>query len=158
MSMPDHHHHHHHGQTTCKKTEKKQDCVIGPANAEQRRQQAYKVRHEAALFQKHRPLPDQPCNEDEELYPNKIGSYSKGIPHNSLGEADLNAYDSMIDALNSGKPDDFESIPLGGVVKLTNPQSAYAFDLAGADSHRLAMIAPPAFSSAWEAGEMAENY
>lgn len=133
-------------------------CEIGPINARKRRKQAYQVRLEAALFQKRHPLPDHACNGDEHLYSNKIGSYSKGLPHNCLGEVDLNAYNTLIQALTTGNPDDFESIPLGGDVKLANPQAAYAFDLVGPDCHHLGIIVPPAFSSGWEASEMAEVY
>ena len=39
-----------------------------------------------------------------------------------------------------------------------NPQSAYAFDLEGIDSHQLTMRPAPAFASAEEAGEMVELY
>jgi hypothetical protein len=49
----------------------------------------------------------------------------------------------------------FQEIPLGGVVKLTDPQAAYAYELAGPDSHQLTIEVPPAFSSAREASEMA---
>ncbi len=133
---------------------------IGPLNALQRRNEAYDIRHKAALFQKNIPLPDHPDNGDEQLFAKKIGSYSKALPHNRLGEPepDLKAYNSMIRALSTGEPSDFDAIILGGPVKLANPQAAYAFELAGPDSHHLGMIAPPAFSSAWEAGEMAELY
>ena len=41
---------------------------------------------------------------------------------------------------------------------MANPQAAYAFLLEGPDSHALGMIPSPAFSSAWEAAEMAEDY
>ena len=131
---------------------------IGPASARKRRQEAYRIRQEAALFQKNLPLPDHPCNGDEDYYPNKIDNYSKGLPHNQLGEVDLNAYNALIRALSTGDPEDFESIPLGGVTKLTNPQAAYAFEMAGPDCNHLSMIAAPAFSSAWNASEMAEVY
>ena len=131
---------------------------IGPANAQKRLQEAFEVRQEAALFQKDLPLPGHPCNGDENLYPNKIGNFSKGLPHNLLGEVDLNAYNALIRALSTGDPDDFEFIPLGGVNKLINPQAAYAFELAGPDSHHLSIIVPPAFSSAQIASEMAELY
>jgi hypothetical protein len=104
------------------------------------------------------PLTEHPCNGDEQLYPTKIGSFSKGLPHNSLGEVDLQAYNQFIKALITGKKDHFESIPLGGDVKLANPQAAYAFDLAGTDCHNLGISVPPSFKSAWEAGEMAELY
>lgn len=65
---------------------------------------------------------------------------------------------AFIQALKTGNPEDFESIRLGGVVKLANPQAAYAFDLIGTNSHHLSIVAPPSFSSAWEAGEMAKIY
>lgn len=135
-----------------------ESCDIGPLNARKRRQEAFRVRRDAALFQNNFPLPGHPCNGDEDLYSKKIGNYSKGLPHNQLGEVDRNAYKVFIKALTTGNPDDFESIPLGGMVKLANPQAAYAFDLAGPDSHHLSMIVPPNFSSALIASEMAEVY
>lgn len=135
-----------------------ESCDIGPLNARKRRQEAFRVRREAALFQNNLPLPGHPCNGDEDLYSKKIGNYSKGLPHNHLGEVDRNAYKAFIKSLTTGNPDDFESIPMGGIVKLANPQAAYAFDLAGPDSHHLSICVPPAFSSAWIAGEMAEVY
>jgi hypothetical protein len=46
---------------------------IGPLNPNQRRRQAFRVRLQAAEFQKKIPLPEHPCNGDEALYPNKIG-------------------------------------------------------------------------------------
>lgn len=52
----------------------------------------------------------------------------------------------------------FEEIPLGGVVRLTDPQAAYAYELAGPDSHQLDLPELPAFSSAEIAGEMVELY
>ncbi|MDF9409032.1 MAG: hypothetical protein A4E52_00512 [Pelotomaculum sp. PtaB.Bin013] len=92
------------------------------------------------------------------MYADKIGNYSKALPHNNLGEVDLNSYQALIEALTTGNPDLFELIPLGGVAKLTDPQAAYAYEMAGPDSHHLSMIAPPAYSSAWNASEMAELY
>ncbi len=82
------------------------------------------------------------ANGDEDLYPNKIASYSKGLPHNADGTVDISAYAAMLKALNSGRDDDFNAIPLGGDRRLTNPQSGLAFDMQGADSH--AMLQPPA--------------
>lgn len=137
---------------------KKKTCEIGPLPPARRHNKAFRIRIKSAIFQKNRPLPDHPCNRDERRYPNKIASFSKGLPHNELGEVDLSAYRSYIRALKTGDPEDFEDIPLGGVVKLVDPQAAYAFELAGPDSHRLAVAAPPAFSSAELAGEMVELY
>jgi len=102
--------------------------------------------------------PGNPCNGDSELYPTKIGNYSKGLPHNELGEVDLIANGALIRVLSTGESDVFELIPLRGVTKLTDPQAAYAFELAGPDSHHLSIIPPPTLSSAQEASEMAEDY
>jgi membrane-associated phospholipid phosphatase len=132
--------------------------AIGPVNDQQRRSQAYQVRQQAAVAEKNIPLPSHPTDGDEELYPNKVGNYSKGLPHDSLGEVDLSAYDALINALTSGNPADFEAISLGGTVKLVNPQASYAFLLEGADSHATGMVAPPAFASLEQGGEMAEDY
>jgi hypothetical protein len=130
---------------------------------EQRSEQAFRVRLEAALREKRLPSADHPTNGDEERFPNKIGSYSKGLPHNDLGEVDLGAYQVMRDAISSGRFDDFEAIPLGcpdstAQRKLVNPLAGLAFDLEGADCHHFAISPAPAFSSAQQAGEITELY
>ena len=119
---------------------------------------AYQVRQQAALRLLRRRSSAHPVNGDEELYPSRIGNYSKCLPHDDLGIVDPAAYDKLIAALASGAGADFEAIPMGGPVKLANPQSSYAFDLEGFDSNELGLPAPPAFASAWEASEMAEDY
>jgi len=58
---------------------------IEPINDQQRRNQAYQVRHQTAVAEKNIPLPPHPTNGDEDLYTNKIGNYSKALPHNSPG-------------------------------------------------------------------------
>lgn len=141
-----------------KKKSKKKRCIIGPLNTKERREKAYYIRDKAASSQMKLPLAEHKCNGDEQLYPTKIGSFTKGLPHNSLGEVDLKAYNQFIKALETGKKDHFESIPLGGDVKLANPQGAYAFGLAGTDCHNFGIAEPPAFNSALAAGEMAELY
>ncbi|NWK68921.1 vanadium-dependent haloperoxidase [Bacillus paramycoides] len=140
------------------KVNTKKSCEIGPITPNKRRNKAFQIRLKAANFQKKQPLPNHVCNGDENLYPQKIGNFSKSLLHNQLGEVNLNAYKALIYALETGNSDNFEDIPLGGVVKLTDPQAAYAFELEGPDSHHLGIAVPPAFSSAWEASEMAELY
>jgi len=138
-------------------------AAIGPLGPQQRRQRAFDIRVEAAQLAYDVPIPAHPCNGDEDLYPNRIGSYSKGLPHNALGEVDANAYNAMLGALTSGVPEDFENIPLGCFDparqrKLINPQAGLAFDLEGTDSHQLAIPPAPALASAWAAGEAVELY
>lgn len=132
--------------------------AIGPVTGRKRRRQSYQIRVKAAEREKARPVAGHPTNGDEELYPNKIASFSKGLPHNNLGEVNLAAYASLTNALTTGVPANFENIALGGTVRLVNPQSGLAFDMEGPDSQALTMRAAPAFSSAEEAGEIAEDY
>jgi len=134
-----------------------------PNGPGQRRNRAYQIRQQAAMSQMQQGAPAHPNNGDELAYPNKIGNFSKGLPHNALGEVDLNAYQAFSHASITGDPADFEAIPMGCPdlarrSKLVNPQAGLAFDLEGADSHSLAMLPAPAFSSAQEASEIVENY
>jgi len=138
-------------------------AAIGPLGGQQRRQRAFDIRVEAAQLAYDVPQPAHPCNGDEELYPNRIGNYSKGLLHNSVGEVDANAYSALLRALASGVPEDFENIPLGCFDparqrKLINPQAGLAFDLEGTDSHQFAIPPAPALASAWAAGEAVEFY
>jgi hypothetical protein len=129
-----------------------------------RRSRAAQVRHAAEVANRQLPVPAHPTNGDEELYSSRIGNYSKGLPHDALGEVDPVAYRSLLDALASGEgdPSAFENVLLGhpgpGGLKLTNPQAGLAFDLQGADSHQLAIPPAPAFASAEQAAEMVELY
>jgi membrane-associated phospholipid phosphatase len=125
---------------------------------ERRRNEAFQVRLKTALAQRKARLPQHPTNGDERRYEHKIGNYSKALPHNSLGEVETSAYDVLLDALRSGKFADFAAIPLGGTVKLANPQASYAYLLEGADSHATGTIAPPAFATDQQGGEMDEDY
>jgi hypothetical protein len=131
---------------------------IGPLSDRKRAKQSCNLRISAAKTELQRAVADHPNNGDEQLYPNKIGNFSKGLPHNSLGEVNLAAYNSLIAALTSGSGADFEAIVLGVGKKLTNPQAGLAFDMMGADSHALVQAPAPALSSAEEASEMGENY
>ncbi len=136
-------------------------AVIQDSNAvavSARIENAYNLRVQAALFQKLQPLPDHPSNGDEQRYQNKIGNYSKGLPHNQLGEVDQTSYNGFLQAINTGNPDDFERIRMGGDAKLTNPQGGLAFALDGPDPAHLFQPPAPAFASAEIAGEIAENY
>ncbi len=131
---------------------------MGTGDGHDRRWQAYRLRQEAAMAHSNQPFPSFVINGDEEAYPNKIASYTKGLPHNERGEVDLAAYAALVKALDTGQPADFEAIPLGGQLKFANPQAAYAFELEGPDPHQFVMPAPPAFKSAEIAGEMIELY
>jgi membrane-associated phospholipid phosphatase len=138
--------------------------------AQQRRSTARKIRRDAADLAYNVPVPGHPNNGDEDLYPDKIGSYSKGLPHDAFGEVDLAAYAAYTAAIQSQDYNDFEAITLGNpggagpapgntpIHKLFNPVSGVDFELQGNDTHSMAIPPAPAFASAWEAGEIVENY
>jgi len=128
-----------------------------------RARDAYRVRVDAARLERDAPEPDHVDNGDEALYASRIGNFSKGLPHNNLGEVDPRAYDTFVQAMHSGTLTAMDQIPMGNPdpstrLKLVNPCSGVAFDLQGADSHHLAIPAAPALASAEAAGEMVEAY
>ncbi|MFF8432319.1 vanadium-dependent haloperoxidase [Streptomyces sp. NPDC016566] len=116
-----------------------------------------KLRQRAAERDYPTTWPEHPVNGDESI-PSKIGTYTKGLPHDDLGEVDLTAYARLRLALASGKPADFEAIPIAGERKLLGPQGGLAYDLAGPDPVKLVVPAAPRMDSAHVAAEMAELY
>lgn len=146
-------------------------CEEGPVKGLDRANAAHQRRISAADYEFNMPIPSHPCNGDEAQFGaalNFFASYSKGMPHPSVfGEVDPNAYCTYKRALASGKPSDFEQVPLGcgactsgaqgGAIssqaesrlappeassppqqrRLQNPQAGYNFDLEGKDYHQL---------------------
>src|SRR5579862_6509753 len=103
-------------------------------------------------------VPLDSVNGDEERYSNYCASFLKGLPHDDAGDVEPSAYRALLKAIESGSSVDFAEIPLGGDLKLSNPQAAYTFTLQGADSHRLGIPPPPAFASAEAAADLVEVY
>jgi len=126
--------------------------------AEARRERAFRIRMKAANADRRIPVQPQVNNGDEARYANRIGNFSKVLPHDGIGEVDPAAYESLRSAVTSGNPRDFEKIPLGGTTKLANPQGGLAFNLEGVDSGQLTIPPAPALASAERAGEMIEDY
>lgn len=123
-----------------------------------RQADAYTLRISAASTQSDMTYGTQETNGDEGLYADYRASFSKGLPHNNLGEVDTSVYDDLLGALETGQTQDFEAITLGGTRKLANPQGAYRYELVGLDSHKTFMRPAPAFESAETAAEMGELY
>ena len=126
----------------------------------QRAQAAYQYRVTCANDNRD-PLPphfSRPNNGDEDLYPNRIGNYSKALTHQANGEVVPAAYDALLNAIRTGSPAAFEQIPMGGTVKLTSPQAGFALDLEGSDAFAMLQPPAPAFASRELAAEISENY
>lgn len=128
------------------------------AGGPSRTQTALEVRQSAALFQSDQPEAAHPTNGDETSLPAYIASFCKGLPHAQNGEVVPAAYQSLLEALSSGTVTALESIDRGSGMKFVDPLAAFAFQMEGADSHRLGTTPPSAFSSPDAAGEMVELY
>jgi hypothetical protein len=139
--------------------------------ARTRRAEAYEIREEAAKLAYLRPHPRHENNGEEALYRNAqnqlsyIANYTKGLPHNNDGEVDPpEAYRTLLRALSSGDPHDFDQIELAPIPpterqrRLINPQAGLAFDLEGPDSHSLWTPPAPRITSPRASAEMAELY
>ena len=125
-----------------------------PSAAGTRAERAWRVRMDAARHEAERPTAVPVTNGDEELYTR----FTKGLPHDARGEVDPGAYQKLIEALRSADPSAFDAIPMGGDLKLVNPQAAFCFGLEGADPQAFAVAPPPSFRSAEQASEAVELY
>jgi hypothetical protein len=96
------------------------------------RRRALEVRDACARAFDAIPIAPHPANGDEARYPNKIGSDTRGLPHDKRGEVDQAAWQALFAACQSGDPADFEKIPLGGTRRLVNPLGTQAVSLSGA--------------------------
>lgn len=133
--------------------------LSGRVDARARRERALQIRIRAARQEHCLPVPVHIDNGDEARYPNRIGSFSKGLPHDAIGEVNAAAYDSLLTAVRSGDPNDFANIPLGGNTKLAGPpQAGLCFSLQGSDNGQLTSPPAPALVSPERAGEMVEDY
>ena len=103
-------------------------------------------------------MPDPIDNGDEQAVAHFAAQYSKGLPHNALGEVDGAAYQAVRRACISNLEADWAAVPMGGTARQVSPQAALSFQMEGADPTRLRIPAAPAFSSEQRAAEMCEVY
>jgi membrane-associated phospholipid phosphatase len=123
-----------------------------------RRDLAYQIRLTRASAWLSSDSPTHAVNRDRATLSPASTLYGKALPHNQLGEVDSEAWRLMESALSSGKEADFRKIPMDSVVRLSDPQGAFAFELEGADPRDFAVKPCPSFSSTEQAAEMAELY
>ncbi|HEU4457310.1 MAG TPA: hypothetical protein VFR81_29850, partial [Longimicrobium sp.] len=129
---------------------------------EERRLSAREVRDQASDVAAARRHDEHVNNNDEVNYPTRplVGSYSKSLKHDALGDPDPASYGTLLRALQSEDPADFDEIQLASstALKLTNPQSGLAFDVAGPDAQERTIPPAPRFDSDVAAHEMGELY
>ncbi len=118
---------------------------------------ARQVRIEAAEFQRAQPVPTHHNNNDRNDF-GRWAVFSKGLPHDNLGEPDPTQFDALLAALLTGDPAQLEAVVLGGERRLSNPQAGFSYVLEGADPQAITMGPAPDFDSAEVAAEMSELY
>ena len=122
------------------------------------KRRAFEVREVCASINEKIPIAPHPTNGDEARYTNKIGSDSRGLPHDKRGEVEQAAWQALYTACQSGDPADFEKIPLGGTRKLVNPVGTQAVSLSGINPTQIGIPPAPALESAERGGEAVEVY
>ncbi len=128
-----------------------------PDNSE-RLDTATEIRVQAAKSQGARNLVAPNPNGDEERFLNRIGCYTKGLPHSAMGEVDGAAYTALLTAIRSGKLSDFEKIPRAGGRTLSNPLAAHTFHMEGGDPHTFEIPSAPSIASSDCATDSDELY
>jgi hypothetical protein len=130
---------------------------------EERRLSARDIRVAAAELAAERRHSEHVNNNDDvpgPWSPPLAGVYSKSLKHDSLGDPDPVSYATLLRAIQSQDPQDFEEIQLASstAVKLTNPQAGLTFDTTGPDAQELALPPAPRFESFETGNEMGELY
>lgn len=123
-----------------------------------RRLSARAIHQELAEIAFARPFPVHASNGEDTEYPGAIASYTKGLAHNERGEVEVASYRALLKALRSGRPEDFDAVPLGGQRRLTSPRTGLAYALEGPDPAALTLPPAPRIDSAVAAAEMGEVY
>jgi hypothetical protein len=133
---------------------------LDASESQQHHRTAARIRLEAAASRLENSPSRQVTTGDEERYADKRASFSKTLPHNERGEVEPAAYRSFVEILMQAQPARFAGLPRAkdAELRLNNPQAAYAYELAGIDSHSTAIDAPPPFASPGMATDMAELY
>jgi hypothetical protein len=129
---------------------------------EERRLSALAVRGQAVQVAAGRRFDAHANNNDEVNYGARpyIGNYSKSLRHDALGDPEPVSYGSVLRALESRDPQDFEEIQLASntALKLTNPQTGLTFEIGGPDTQEITIPPAPRLDSEVAAHEEGELY
>ena len=135
---------------------------VTAVTGQHRQQQVFELRKDVALYYKNLPLVPNVSNGDDARYANRLASFTKGMPHNSLGEVDVNAYQIYATAIDTGDWEMMKQIPMGNPnpnrATFRNISSLWSIDYFGPDAQNVYLPPAPTFASAETAGEMVEMY
>ncbi len=120
------------------------DGVAAPENLDPRVRQSFAIRVAAATKEALIPVPPHTTNGDEQLYPDKSGTYSKVVLQDGIGLVNLAAFNTFRRAINTGRFGDFENIITGGPRTMNGPLGGRAFALEGSDDVQFGNATSPA--------------
>src|SRR3954467_8219388 len=109
--------------------------AVGDTNAvlsgmsDPRVRQSFALRLEVATRDALIPVPPHTTNGDEARYPDKSGTYTKGVLQNGIGLVNPSAFQTLRHAIDTGTFADFESVILGGTRTLNGPLGGNAFSM-----------------------------
>ena len=106
--------------------------------------QSFAIRIGAATAEAQIPVPPHTTNGDEARYPDKSGTYSKGILQDGIGLVNRPAFQTFRNAINAGTFAAFENVVLGGPRTLNGPLGGRAFALEGSDDVQFGNAPSPA--------------
>jgi hypothetical protein len=131
--------------------------ALAPTTGRERQVESFNIRLDAAKQELGRPPVNHPTNGDEERFENRIGNFSKTLPHTELGEVDQHAYGALLEALKAGNFKSMEQVPRAGG-RFTNPLGGLAFALEGPDTAAVELSPPPSITSPEWAADLVELY
>jgi hypothetical protein len=139
-----------------------QATPVVPYDSHSRAEASFRTRVGAAIAERV-DVGVQPDNGDSDTFTDFSGNYSKGLLHDGLAVPNKAAVQSLITALQSGKPSDFDKILVGTPggrpnSKENGPQGALALDLEGLDSHAVVIPPAPSVAGPVTAAEAVEHY
>jgi hypothetical protein len=105
---------------------------------------SFELRLEAAIRNALIPVPPHTTNGDEARYPDKSGTYTKGVLQNGIGLVNPSAFQTFRHAINTGTFAAFENVILGGTRTLNGPLGGNAFSLEGCDDVQFGNARSPA--------------
>jgi hypothetical protein len=121
------------------------DSVATPSGViDPRVTQSFNIRVGTATREALIPVPPHTTNGDESRYPDKSGTYSKGILQDGIGLVNGPAFQTFRNAINAGTFAAFENVVLGGPRTLNGPLGGRAFALEGSDDVQFGNAPSPA--------------
>lgn len=121
------------------------DTIALPSGmSDPRVRQAFAIRFDAATRNAQIPVPPHTTNGDEARYPDKSGTYTKGILQNGIGVVNPSAFQTFRHAIDTGTFAAFENVILGGTRTLNGPLGGNAFSLEGCEDVQFGNARSPA--------------